>query len=604
MLYRISLVTFCMLASVFLIQAQSNRKGIEWTLKEKFKIDPAVAKEAGFFDDESVRNRLEGMVQYTDVPIVSSSNIDAEVHASVNPLDSQNILASPIRQSSFSISTPIYYTKNFGGTWTKSTFNPMPAVSGGLSMGGGDPVLAFDANGRAYFSWLELFIKTYPIDTVYWGLYWAYSDDGGATWIRPPATNITLSKLDSSGYVDKPVPDKQWMAIDRSSSQFRNNLYMSYAQLDLNAETYTIVVQTKPADSAAFNPDPVPVSDTTFTLVQFTSLDVDIQGNVHVSFFGTKNDYDYGIYYARSTDGGLTFSVPALVTPLQFPRFSGGQLNETVVGISDDRLYPACYLAANTQSQDIYLTWTANGIASKLTNGLDIYFVTSADGGLTWSTPKVVNDDQGNPDSHQYYSSISCGPEGNVLLGWYDRRDDTLNIIAHYYFSESFDHGNTFTPSYQVTTAGTDFSKVGISNNNFGIGEYTQILGVKDHIIPVWTDGRTNNGNLNIYVAFINRKTMEVEQITGVNRNLGIIAIYPNPAGERVNVSFSLGEDSQVGIYLFDPAGRMVADLHQGCYNPGDYSVSVDLSGYVTGRYFLTVTAGTENFSRKIILSR
>ncbi|MFO7721741.1 MAG: T9SS type A sorting domain-containing protein [Bacteroidales bacterium] len=601
---RIALFVFLMAVTAGMMYAQPNRKGIEWMLKEKIKINPEMAIRQAAIDASAEKgDGAKGSLEYTDKPIVSSANIDAEVHAAVNPTDTLNLLASPIRQGGFTLSTPIYYTKNFGGTWTKSAFNPMPAAAGALSVGGGDPVLAFDENGRAYFSWLELQIKNMSTDTIYWGLYWAYSDDGGVTWIRPAGSAVAFSKVvNATGTSDKPVTDKQWMAVDRSNTIWRNNLYMSYVQIDLQNGSYQIVVHAKPADSLNFNPAPVPVTDSTFTLCQFASLDVDIYGHVHVVFFGTKDNIEYGIYHSSSVDGGQTFSTPALVSEMQMPRFSAGQLNETVSGISDGRLYPACYVAASRTTPHIYATWTANGVTSKLNNGLDIYFSASSDGGASWSPAKVVNDDQSTFPAHQYYSSISCGPDGNVILGWYDRRDDSANIVAHYNFSESFDYGSTFSPAYQVTTTGTDFSKVGLSNNDFGIGEYTQVLGLKDYIIPVWTDGRTNNGNLNIYVAFVNRKTMSIEQFGGVNRNLGVSSVFPNPSPNIFNVAFSLTEPSRLELYLFDQAGRLVHEGNPTDYPAGEHTVKLDASSFGTGTYFLMLKVGMENFAKQIVV--
>jgi hypothetical protein len=595
-----------MVFTVGVLQAQPNRKGIDWMMKEKIKINPEMAiRQATLEAAEMKGDAAKGGLKYSDQPIVTSSSIDAEVHAAVNPTDTQNLLAVPIRQTTSTISTPIYYTKNFGGTWTKSNFNPMPAAAGAIAIGGGDPVLAFDENGRAYYTWLELHIKNMSTDTIYWGLYWAYSDDGGVTWIRPQATAVAYSKLvTASSTSDKPVTDKQWIAVDRSNTIWRNNLYMSYVEIDLQNGLYQIVVQTKPADSLAFNPAPVHVTDSTFTLCQFASLDVDIYGHIHVTFFGTKDNINYGIYHSRSTDGGLTFSNPVLVSDMQMPRFSAGQLNESVPGISNDRLYPAVYVATSRTTPHVYVSWTGNGITSKLNNGLDIYFSSSSDGGATWSPAKVVNDDQSSFPAHQYYSSISCGPDGNVILGWYDRRDDTNNLVAHYYFTESFDFGNTFAPAYQVTTMGTDFSKVGVSNNNFGIGEYTQILGLKDYIIPVWTDGRTNNGNLNIFVAFVNRKTMTIEQFGGVNKNLGVTSVFPNPAASFTNVAFSLTEPARIEHFLFDQAGRLVYEGASADYPAGNHTMKLDASTLGAGTYFLMLKAGAENFARQIVIQK
>jgi hypothetical protein len=604
--YAVLLLLGMLMASAAYGQVEENRKGINWLLKEKMKVDPTWAIwQYAQHGGEEMPEELKSSLMHTDEPLVAGSNIDAEVHAAINPTDSFNILASPIRQAAGSLQVPIYYTKNFGGSWTRSLFNPMPSFAGGIPIGGGDPVLIYDNNGRAYFSWLELHVRNFTTDTIYWGLYWVYSDDGGETWVRPPDSEITLSRVVSATFAaDKPVTDKQWMAIDRSSSQYRNNLYMSYVEIDLTTAEYRIVVHTKPADSLKFNPNPVTVTDASFTLCQFASLDVDIQGNIHVSFFGTKDNNNYGIYHARSTDGGLTFSQPVLVTPMQMPRFSAGQANLSVVGIDNDRLYPAVYLAANTVTNHVYITWTANGVNTKLNNGLDIYMAVSPDGGLTWNPPVVVNDDQSGFEAHQYYSSISCGVDGNVILGWYDRRNDTNNIMTHYYFTESFDHGATFLPNYQVTSQETDFSKVGLSNNNFGIGEYTQILGLKDYIIPVWTDGRSNNGNLNIYVAFINRKTMQIDKLTGVNHSFGIERIYPNPANERVSLEVTLHGAANIEVMLLDQTGRVVKAIHQGALPEGNHTIAGDVSQLPAGMYYLVVTADQDHYTSKVMISR
>ncbi len=600
--FHLVFVCLLLLFSTFL-SAQPNRKGIEWMLREKIKIDPAKAILFAETPDNPNIKSGASVLKHSDMPVAAGSPIDAEVHAAVNPTDTQNLAVAMIRQTVSTISMPIYYTKNFGGSWTKSSFNPMPAVPGAIAMGGGDPVLVYDPDGRAYYSWLELHIRNMSTDTIYWGLYWAYSDDKGVNWIRPSKSAVSFARVVASTFTsDRPVTDKQWMTVDKSSSSYRGNLYMSYVEIDISTGSYTIMVHTKPADSTAFNPLPVAISDASFTLCQFASLDVDYQGKVHVTFFGTKDDANYHLYHAVSSDGGLTFSQPQVVAKVQLPRFSAGQLNDSVPGISSDRLYPACYMASNPLSQHIYLTWTANGVTQKEQQGLDIYFCSSADGGLTWSTPKVVNDNVDTFGSHQYYSSISCGTDGNVLLGWYDRRDDTANIKAHYYFSESFDHGLTFSPGWQVTTLGTDFSKTGLSNDNFGIGEYTQILGLKDYIIPVWTDGRTNNGDLNIYAAFINRKTMGLEQITGVNAILGVSAIYPNPSAGDVTVDFTLTGPTDVLITLFDLSGQKVTARNLGKLNAGFHSATFTPGDLPAGMYYLSVTAGTDHFSKKLVI--
>ena len=79
----------------FEAMAQPNRKGIDWMMKEKIKVDPEVAIRHYFQESgEEMPESVKGSLKYTDKPIHSSTNIDAEVHAAVNLTDSQNIIAN------------------------------------------------------------------------------------------------------------------------------------------------------------------------------------------------------------------------------------------------------------------------------------------------------------------------------------------------------------------------------------------------------------------------------------------------------------------------------------------------------------------------------
>jgi hypothetical protein len=572
-------------------------KSMEWTLKEKIKIDLAdLPLKTGKANDELYNSKM-----YTDVPVINTSNIDAEVHALINPADSTNIVVSPIRQGTFGLSVPVYYTKNFGSSWSKSAFNAMPPAAGSLTIGGGDPVFTADKNGRLYFSWIDLHVKNMSTDTIHWGLYWAWSDDKGQTWTKPANNQITYAQMVSATqtYTGE-LADKQWMAADFSGSQFQNSIYLSYVAIDAVSGAYEMRVRYKRENDTAMSQTYGAVSDSSFALVQFGSIAVDNIGRVHVSFFGTKNNLDYAVYHAVSIDGGVTFSSPAKVSDMQMPRFSAGQQNVSVTGIDDDRLYPAVYMTADTTNANIYITWTANGITTNLMNGLDIYFTASTDGGASWSTPKVVNDNADNLTSDQFYSSITVGKKGNVVLAWYDRRDDSLNINTHLYMAESFDGGNSFSPNYQVTTFPTDFATVGNSNQGFGIGEYTQVLALDDYIIPVWTDGRLNNGNLNTYAAFINRKTMSVEEFSTVEEVMQIQKMYPNPVSNELHIEFILEDNEEIEFLIYDMQAKIMNKKSLGKMSKGKHISTIDLTSLAGGTYLVGLVAGGRVITKKI----
>ena len=109
---------------------------------------------------------------------------ESELHAAINPTDTNNIIVGVMRNNPNlalnPLEFPVYYSTDFGATWTQSSFNGVQ-TNGLLLAGGGDPVLVFDSEGNAYLSWLTLSIN--PVDfSGEMVLHFAKSADMGATW--------------------------------------------------------------------------------------------------------------------------------------------------------------------------------------------------------------------------------------------------------------------------------------------------------------------------------------------------------------------------------------------------------------------------------------
>ncbi len=590
--------------------AQSHKidpnKALKWTLKEKVKflmdqngkLIPAEATENvktnTYVDfDKNVNAEGETVVSDNSIP-------ESEVHAIINPTDTNNIVVSPIKSDQNNgISCPVYYTTDFGDTWQVSSFVNMPHESGKSSMGGGDPVFAADNNGRIYFSWIDLYgdLGDLIAGSMPMGIFWAYSDDGGATWTQPEHDTILLGHMNplTSAVID-PVSDKQWMTVDRTNGQYEGNLYISYVTIGQRPDSsafYMIKCKTKPADTLAFTTE-ANVTDTTgasqFLFVQFSSLAVDNNGNVHVTFYGSRDGYELAVYHSVSTDGGQSFSVPNKISDVKFnlPIFQV-EPYDTIPGINSQRTYPSPYVAADQNNGNIYMTWTAFGINSDAGQKSQIYFSKSTDNGATWSTPIVINDDNANVDN--YYSSITVAPNGNVVVSWYDRRGDvTNNINTNYYYAVSTDGGNTFGENLQVTIFSTDFSTVGNANSNFGIGEYTQVLSTGNYTIPVWTDGRTNDGDLNIYAAFLSPTFTGVNRLQTINENISLSNVYPNPVSNVANADLSVKAQTNVNVSIIDAKGVVVKNIFNKTIS-GKQTITFNVDDLENGNYFIKVNS-------------
>ena len=111
----------------------------------------------------------------------------------------------------------------------------------------------------------------------------------------------------------------------------------------------------------------------------------------------------------------------------------------------------------------IYLAYTGGGGGNT-----DVYLISSDDGGNTWSTPLKVNQDspydnfsQGN--RAQFMPSITVDPtNGNVVISYYDARNDASNTRVANTIAVSNDGGAAVVDQYGDTVA--DFSPISYLN--------------------------------------------------------------------------------------------------------------------------------------------
>ncbi|HBS86131.1 MAG TPA: hypothetical protein DEA97_06215 [Bacteroidales bacterium] len=615
-------IFFVLILSFGTLMAQQikidKNKALNWTFHEKVKISKEQLMRQIEQSPELKEKYLKETkgVKAVETNITNSEKLEAEIHAAINPTDSTNIVVSPIRQdpSAGSMSCPVYYTKDFGTTWNESSFVNMPYEAGLMSGGGGDPVFAFDSNGKLYFTWIDLYgdIMGFLFGTVNMGIFWAYSEDGGETWIKPTRDTVLLGSLNmtmgSISGINSAISDKQWMACDLSGGTYANNLYISYVTIDQDGDgnaIYSIKCKTKPAAEDYFTHETAVSLPASFPFVQFSSLTVDNTGNVHVVFYGIDAMQTHlGLWHSVSTDGGLTFSEPNLISDvcLNLP-ILGIEPQHEIPGIDTNRLYPCPYMSGDPVGGNLYVTWTAFGALTDAGHGAEIFFSKSSDNGASWSFPLRVNSDPFTTEAHNYYSSIFVKPNGDIKVSWYDRRDDpTNNLITHYYYATSSNFGSSFGTNYQASSVPTDFSTIGSQNSNFGIGEYTQVLASSGYTIPVWCDGRGNDGLVNVYMAFINDNPTGIYEVSPVTDKLSVSTIFPNPVSDEINFNITLAEASEVDLTIVDITGKAISSVSKGTYTKGKHTINLKAEELSAGKYFLNVRTSLGNSVRAFMV--
>jgi hypothetical protein len=567
----------------------------------------------GKYKDDVLPTLPELQNEEKEIVVSKSSITESEVHAAINPNDSMNIVVSPISQNMSSpmnaVLCPVYYTKNKGVTWQQSTFLTRPIGVSIMLVGGGDPVLVFDGNGILYLSWINLCVSIKNIqgkqtpDSVYAVMHYAVSEDGGVTFKFN--NSMYLGKLIKSSYSNgtgiKYLLDKQWMAADvKRSSPYYNNVYLSTVQMNFvfGSPDYglNMFVFRKTANSQEFSKTGVNVSKGMgFEFVQFGAIDVDLNGFVHLTFVASSNNQALYLYHCVSKNGGVTFSSPQSICQIRGTVDQFGS-TELVVGINPSRLYPCPYLAIDRSAGDgknnLYISWTANGVNTNAQRGLDIYFTKSTDGGATWSVPKIVNQHPAGQKIHAFYSSIHVTRYGTLLISYYDRRHNPSSASTHYYLASSDDQGETFK-EVQLTSMPMDFSRIGTKNSQFGIGEYNALVSSYDLVYPIWADGRTNDGNINIYMAKL--RTLKTDEppddIVNITSNLFITKLFPNPASEKLYFEIVMNTQENVKFEIFNVIGELIMSGDLGEISKGTHSFDLNVKSLASNQYYLRLNS-------------
>jgi len=124
------------------------------------------------------------------------------------------------------------------------------------------------------------------------------------------------------------------------------------------------------------------------------------------------------------------------------------------------------------------------------------------------------------------------------------------------------------------------------------------------YILTGWTTVFYDNDWQNdLYIARLSPEFVGVyDQDFTIPYQLNISQNYPNPFNASTTISYSLSEQSEVSIEIYDILGRKIDKLSPGRQSAGEHNVIWNAENLTSGVYFFRIQAGNYTEARKMVL--
>jgi hypothetical protein len=421
-----------------------------------------------------------------------------------------------------------YRSTNAGGSWTDSLLpgyngdassqglaSPLHALVTGGALAAGDPVQAWDGDGRVFYIGNNFNRGTEN------GVSGLTRNNTGSIWVATYGpSNPSDTSTDGSKYLHTVIlannvfgqgnfNDKTNIAVDQGNG----NVYASWS--DFNGSGCNEILFSRSTDHGQTFSPPLKISSG-ICGNQGPSIAIGSTGQVYEAWGGSTGGATgatrsaiFGAAFAVSTDHGQTFSKATFAVtynPFLFEAFSGNgarDCGDVPFNCPTGFTFPRSdlagpLLAADTVNDTLVMVFQ---VAQTSGQG-QIEYTNSSNGGGSWSDPALL---ASSNSGHQFYPFVAAS-NGRVSAIWYDSRGDSdyaatrapcnsatgvTSACLNVRYAESTDGGATFGGSIQVTDTATNpnFEQFGGRLVPF-FGDYITVAAVGTTIGAAWTDSR------------------------------------------------------------------------------------------------------------------
>ncbi len=317
----------------------------------------------------------------------------------------------------------------------------------------GDPVVAFDAEGRLFWIYLGWLNSNVGMDVF----LVQCNPETGEILPGYPVNATTLAQAPGTHPFGN---DKPWLAIDTwQSSPNKNNIYLVWTLFYGANFGGTVIVSTRSSDQGLTWSEGIEMDGSLFGLFDWPAhLAVASNGDVFCAFH-SKGYWpsSSSVRLCRSVDGGLTYSYFGDPFPngtaylgdnyQQVDHFPGaafwwqGSYQPWILPDPND---PAKLSIVINADPDIPISEGDDG---------DIFISNSTDFGQSWTPRHRVDSSPG--ETLQIFPTATVDQEnGAITVTWFDNRNGQTNENGNYLFDThaavSLDGGVTFQPDFRI----------------------------------------------------------------------------------------------------------------------------------------------------------
>jgi hypothetical protein len=353
-------------------------------------------------------------------------------------------------------------------------------------------------------------------------------------------------------------------------------------------------------------------------------------------------------YYSLANAGGFTSSqgivknfIPGTGYPYYAPSFT--EVKE-MVGTVEDGSGPVADYQGNTDSKWYFNPQTAQDSVTSVTISFNRFDLGSGDvvriyngadvnaplvGEYTGTTLPPSFTSTGNKALVHFITNGSGNANGFFLNFTANRPNYCIGTKTYSEYSGSFDDGSgtfyysnnsncmfkinplyasevtLYFDSFETETT-NDWLKVYDLKNSQLLAEYSGVYTAGNLPAPVtsphgqflliWkSDGSTSNKGWSVHYETLNVGVESQELLKAFH-------LYPNPASDKLNISFDVENTQSLSIRLTDANGKTVYTETLSAFS-GTFEKSLDVARMAKGIYFLNVTGDKGIYNRKVIIN-